>query len=678
MPSESRSAERKRGPRGIAVRLGTGLALTLMLTLALANGAGSAGPVRLVRPGATVELRRAPIGAQPLIGLPVVRALRAGSTPKRREAADDRLVAYHVEFADAASCNRYAPPGGTVFHRFQRFAGVFVASDRIDDLVRATVRAPGFRAIEDDDITQLPPRPRPRTAPPSKAVPENIVRGGLAGLTGRGTLVGIVDTGVDFRHSDFVTEGSDGPRSRIVAYWDTGLPFDPSRGSGRPGPIAYPNGQPVGTVFTGAELTHALRNGGLDELVDHVGHGTACAGIAAGNGRGLESTREVLGVAPGAALLVVRAQTSDELPGLSNFVITPAVHWMSTIADSLRRPLVVSCSFGQQIGLHDGSRLVERELEALLPDGAPGRALVVSAGNDGTRPVHARMTLGAKPQVLEWHCGDGDALLELHLRTRDSSAVQAAVAVRSDNRPSDIATYPLAPVVKGSAWQIVRFRVAGDIGGIYLWSKTPGVPVEAYISGGEFAARFTVPTGTVASPGTCRAAITVGSYDWNDMFDQKGLGPTTLFNACSETPIEIGELSCYSSRGFVHRGLVKPDLVAPGQWFTAPVSLLAPDRPAGLGMASAGVYEGLHGSGHYRWFNGTSAAAPYVAGVLALALERDPRLTLGSLRNRLRASLSRDATTGAVPNTAWGYGRLDLAAVKRFLAVGVRATPRGR
>ncbi len=121
-------------------------------------------------------------------------------------------------------------------------------------------------------------------------------------------------------------------------------------------------------------------------------------------------------------------------------------------------------------------------------------------------------------------------------------------------------------------------------------------------------------------------------------------------------------------------GRVKPDLAAPGQWFTAPVSMLASGEPAGLSLMSAGVYEGLHDSGRYRFFNGTSAAAPYVAGIVALAFERSPRLTLGVLRGRLHASLSHDAVTGAVPNTAWGHGRLDLAAVRRFLRL---TTPAG-
>jgi len=38
--------------------------------------------------------------------------------------------------------------------------------------------------------------------------------------TGRGVVVGIVDTGIDFRHGDFIVPGSNPPRTRIKHLWD--------------------------------------------------------------------------------------------------------------------------------------------------------------------------------------------------------------------------------------------------------------------------------------------------------------------------------------------------------------------------------------------------------------------------------------------------------------------------
>jgi hypothetical protein len=58
-----------------------------------------------------------------------------------------------------------------------------------------------------------------------------------------------------------------------------------------------------------------------------------------------------------------------------------------------------------------------------------------------------------------------------------------------------------------------------------------------------------------------------------------------------------------------------------------------------------------------------------VAGIVALMMQKKPNITVGEIKNLLQrhASADRD-TTGLVPNTQWGYGKLDIAAVKTTLA----------
>ena len=124
------------------------------------------------------------------------------------------------------------------------------------------------------------------------------------------------------------------------------------------------------------------------------------------------------------------------------------------------------------------------------------------------------------------------------------------------------------------------------------------------------------------------------------------------------SPVEIGRLSCYSSRGFVDGEFVKPDLVAPGQVYYA-------SRASADGSDAS---ETTDRSGRYRPFNGTSAATPYVAGIVALMLQRRPELTTGQIRERLHGCLSHDEFTGTLPNSSWGHGKLDFAAVERLLA----------
>ena len=95
-------------------------------------------------------------------------------------------------------------------------------------------------------------------------------------LTGRGCLVAVIDSGIDYYHNDFRNE--DGS-TRILALWDQTI-------SGNP-----PEGYLIGTEYTKEQIDEALkeydagRGRGLVPSVDTSGHGTRVLGIAAGNGR---------------------------------------------------------------------------------------------------------------------------------------------------------------------------------------------------------------------------------------------------------------------------------------------------------------------------------------------------------------------------------------------------------
>ena len=113
-----------------------------------------------------------------------------------------------------------------------------------------------------------------------------LVQQGPEGLTGRGVLVGILDSGIDYFHGDFRHE--DGT-SRIL----------------------FLNDQVTGDVYTKEEIDEALGTGSREAAralvpsADPGGHGTAVAGIAAGNGR--ESGGRYRGVAYESDLVVVQS-----------------------------------------------------------------------------------------------------------------------------------------------------------------------------------------------------------------------------------------------------------------------------------------------------------------------------------------------------------------------------------
>lgn len=61
----------------------------------------------------------------------------------------------------------------------------------------------------------------------------------------------------------------------------------------------------------------------------------------------------------------------------------------------------------------------------------------------------------------------------------------------------------------------------------------------------------------------------------------------------------------------------------------------------------------------YTMFSGTSSAAPHVVGTVALLLQINPALTHSEVRNILRHTATSDEFTGTVPNTNWGAGKLN-------------------
>ncbi|MBC6449481.1 S8 family peptidase [Actinokineospora xionganensis] len=138
--------------------------------------------------------------------------------------------------------------------------------------------------------------------------------------------------------------------------------------------------------------------------------------------------------------------------------------------------------------------------------------------------------------------------------------------------------------------------------------------------------------GTVGSPGSADAALTVGSVERDDA------------------------LSFFSSRGpRVGDGAIKPDVTAPGSDIVA--------AQAKEGVIGSPVEPG------YVSMSGTSMATPHVAGAAALLAQKNPQWTAAQLKAALTASAR---PTPQEPAYAQGSGRID---VPRALAQNVTSEP---
>ena len=88
-------------------------------------------------------------------------------------------------------------------------------------------------------------------------------------LTGKGIIVAIIDSGIDYTHPDFRNE--DGT-SRILYLWDQ------TEKNGTP-----PKGFKSGEEYTNEQLNEALKSENPNSIIpqmDVIGHGTRVAGIA--------------------------------------------------------------------------------------------------------------------------------------------------------------------------------------------------------------------------------------------------------------------------------------------------------------------------------------------------------------------------------------------------------------
>ena len=195
-------------------------------------------------------------------------------------------------------------------------------------------------------------------------------------LTGAGTVIAILDSGVDFRHPDFCTTSGN---SRIITYWDQTLPYDASNPYG------------IGHIFSNDDL-NALLNGTMgspEPSGDSSGHGTHIAGICAGNGR--SSGGKNHGAAPEASLIVVKLKND------ANSVYTDYANLMMAIDYSVKYafaaglPLTVNISYGSNDGSHDGNGLMERFISNCIFYGK--NAVVIATGNEGITRRHSQITV---------------------------------------------------------------------------------------------------------------------------------------------------------------------------------------------------------------------------------------------------------------------------------------------
>ncbi len=204
------------------------------------------------------------------------------------------------------------------------------------------------------------------------------------GYTGKGVIVGIVDTGLDWTHEDFIDPQTG--KSRVLYLWDTSV----TTAGKTPADLFGGNlsGLTSGTVWTKDEI-----DSGACTAIDTQGHGTHVAGTAAGNGR---ATGKYTGMAPNADLIIVKGLTNN------------GVLFIYDLASRLGRPCSVNMSYGPGYPIHiksyypysytsDDYESEPTWFNMLNSIYGGGHIPVNSAGNSGHWPSYTDLSGGTYP-----------------------------------------------------------------------------------------------------------------------------------------------------------------------------------------------------------------------------------------------------------------------------------------
>ncbi len=471
-------------------------------------------------------------------------------------------------------------------------------------------------------------------------------------LTGRGVLILVADSGIDWKRGDFKDRQG---RTRIRYLWDQTL--TPTE------ELSAPEGFGIGVEFDAARIDEALQTEDSGEQfalvpsIDASGHGTAVAGIAAG----ANSATDYLGAAPEAELLIVKLGIAREQGFPRTTELMRAVTWGVNKARELEMPLVINLSFGNGYGAHDGSSLLERFLDNAAEIGRT--VICVGSGNEGAAAGHVAGSVfgegGRNPRTVpvELAVAEYEKNVRVQLWQNYSDEYRVYLIAPGGQRAEltapvnggkftlnleqtlilayqgEPAPYAVAkelyleflPVGSGyvgsGIWTIVLEPVQVVTGQFYLYLSDSAVRNEG--------TAFLTPTPevTLTIPSTAAKVISVGAYD-------------EIYSAYAD----------FSGRGYADRertigvitaGLVKPDIVAPG------VQILAPD---------------LYGG--YAPVTGTSFATPIASGAAALLMEwgivrgNDPFLYGEKVKAYLRAGARPLRGESEYPNDRVGFGAL--------------------
>ena len=401
------------------------------------------------------------------------------------------------------------------------------------------------------------------------------------GLDGNGTLLAVIDSGIDYRHEEFIRDG----KSRIFELWDQQMAYSPD----------FENIFGLGRIYSNEELNEILDGTytGVVPSEDTTGHGTQVTAIAAGTN---------IGVAPQTDILVIKigSDTTSGIPTTLGIIL--GIDYAIRKSMELQKPLSVNLSYGNNYGSHKGDSLLENYINDVSR--LAMCSISTGTGNDAINRRHQRLVLGntsyrmvdilVSDYVTSFNlqlwknyndlfdvmmiAPDGDIILTLSESQRIGTGRYRNTYVKgiygvpnpyNRNQEIFLSFFGRNAYIDKGQWKVLIYpkKIMNGVVDAYL-------PIRASLTGNV---EFLNPTefGTLTIPSTAEGLISVAAYDQN-----------------------IEDFAYFSGRGYTANDRIKPDIAAPG----------------------VDIYTAYPGN-NYSFASGTSMAVPFVSGSACLLMQ---------------------------------------------------------
>jgi minor extracellular serine protease Vpr len=427
------------------------------------------------------------------------------------------------------------------------------------------------------------------------------------GIKGKGVKVGIIDSGIDYLHANFGGSGS-------VPEFTANNPNVVEAGT-------FPTAKVVG----GYDFAGGTYTGGAaapvpdDDPIDRSGHGTHVAGSVAGLGiPGVIGT----GVAPEASLYALKV-FGDR--GGSTGLVSLAIEWAmdpNGDGDMSDRLDVINMSLGSPFGSPEDPSAISAGNAATV-----GIVVVASAGNEGPVP-YVTGSPAVSPAAISVAALTPGGRLYPKFTVNTPAALAGVKAMVEGAGPVTLAqTGPVtgnlvaglpangctpltnAAAVSGNIVLLSR----GTCGFIVKYQQAQAAGARAIVVANNSAAALIIMSGldnTVTIPGAMISQSLGASL--------AAASGVNIRLEVAPDPTRDDQLATFSSQGpGQFDSSFKPDLSAPG------VSIVSAGMGTGTGSAN---------------FDGTSMAAPHVAGAAALLRQLHPKLKQAGIKALLQNS----------------------------------------